>query len=171
MGQGRGEGRLLLVAGPWAMSVTLREVEVVPRAFGGSIGRACVFPGEFGQQVALVCSALCCALWDDWGHKLFLFMGLLAFAGCTHLWTDGYSGLHLPYTKKEAPQHLRAYVCTERDVPMTEPLPLLLPSPTRVSCFSFRPRTSSTLSWLWHSSPARGTWLPSPLRLSPYGQP
>ena len=35
--------RLLLVAGPWAVAVTLREVEVAPRAFGRGNIRAYAF--------------------------------------------------------------------------------------------------------------------------------
>ena len=38
--------RLLLVAVPWEVAVTLREVEVVPRALGLGNERAYVFPGR-----------------------------------------------------------------------------------------------------------------------------
>ena len=34
-----------LVARPWAVAVTLREVGVVPRAFGSDNRRVCAFPG------------------------------------------------------------------------------------------------------------------------------
>ena len=42
---GRWGHRLLLVAGPWAVAVILREVEDVPRAFGSTNGGVCAFWG------------------------------------------------------------------------------------------------------------------------------
>lgn len=43
---GRWGHSLLLVAGPWAVALTLREVEVVPRAFGRGNGGLYAFLGE-----------------------------------------------------------------------------------------------------------------------------
>ena len=61
--QGGGGGKLLLVAGPWEVAVMVREVGVVPRAFGSGKGRACAFRGRAGmwrgRWVVLGCKALC----------------------------------------------------------------------------------------------------------------
>ena len=36
---------LLLFAGPWAVAVIIRDLRVVPRAFGSGSGRVCAFQG------------------------------------------------------------------------------------------------------------------------------
>ena len=46
---GGGGGRLLLVSGPWKVAVTLREVELVPRAFGSGSGWVYAFLGGGGE--------------------------------------------------------------------------------------------------------------------------
>ena len=38
--------RLLLVAGPWEVVMSLRQIYGVPRTFGSGSGRVCEFPGE-----------------------------------------------------------------------------------------------------------------------------
>lgn len=53
-----GYNRLLLVAGPLAMVVTLREVGAVPRGLGGGYDRECAFPGKYKYWVVLCCRAL-----------------------------------------------------------------------------------------------------------------
>ena len=43
---GGGIGKLVLVAGPSAMEVTLRDLGALPRALGNGNGRVCTFPGR-----------------------------------------------------------------------------------------------------------------------------
>ena len=43
---GGGVGKLVLVAGPSAMEVTLRKLGALPRALGNGNGRVCTFPGR-----------------------------------------------------------------------------------------------------------------------------
>ena len=51
--------RLLLVAGPWEVVISLRQTDKVPRAFGRGSSRVCEFPGECEQQqVVFDCRAL-----------------------------------------------------------------------------------------------------------------
>lgn len=53
-----GGGKLLLVVGLWAVAVTPMEVGVMPRAFGNSDSRTCVFLAEGGLWVVLGYSVL-----------------------------------------------------------------------------------------------------------------
>lgn len=66
--------RLLLVAGPWEVVMSSRQIFKLTRAFGISSSRVCELPGgREQQQLVFDCKALLCG---DWNRKWCLFRDL-----------------------------------------------------------------------------------------------
>ena len=147
--------------------------EVTPRDIGRGSGRACVFQVEWGQWVALSCSALLHGDPGVTGLQVVLVHGthsggmlcprpqskIAAALWTHHLWPV-YESLCL----------LRACTCTEKDVPMVAPLLFLLLSQTIAPCFPCEPRFPFVVYCRCAPFPSHDAPLPSPLNLFPHCQ-
>ena len=151
--------------------MTLREVDPAPSTFGSSNSGACIFTGNGWYSVAVsslagtpeVTGAAGGAVQrtPSGGRPCPPLTSKMAEEFCTHF---------PQLVCKRWPHPLRACTCAEKDVPMAPASPPLN-LPNNGVLLLLQSQTSSCTLWaVVFLSPAHGTPLPSPLRLSPYSQ-